>query len=1032
MTLRFCICVLLSLGVLVAQENLLRNGGFEGTGEAYSPRPDARARISGALATGWRDNSEWADLELQYAIDTSVHRGGTASQRMELRTAASGSPQLWQEFEARAGFTYTGRVWVRAPERLPVNLLLRTSAAPYTLHARHQVLTTPDWQELRVTWTATTDSRVSFILNPEAAGIVWFDDADLSASVEKSAVAAPEAIDPAQRGDGVNLLRNPHFTEPYTTVDAREGEIGGVVAHGWEDNSAWADVSVRYEMDTLNARSGGACQQLTVRSVRNGVVQFAQSFEMRRGRQYRAEVWVRAEVSMPVNIIVRDATGPWQVHASSQATLDPAWRRVLLEWTATKDSPVYLMIMPQGTGTMFIDEATLADVTGLPPAVNSAPPKLGNLLVNSSFEAGLANDWMLRVNQQPGAMTSEAPERCAENPVHGTHALSFVAAGGPLHTGGSPADLATPSVAVNWGRPHVFSIWLRAERPVEVVQLRFGGGAERTVSIDREWRQYSMSATPGEGQTVLGGHVRILAAEDTRIWADAAQIEEATSPSATYQQPHAIELAITTDRSGAIFHADEAVHLRVHMATPAPAGSVLRTRVYDLYGTEPVQLPEASLPVTSLRIPADATRPLGVFRLVSTIVGPDGALLSAPTTTQFARLPRPLEIAPRESFFGIHARFDDDGIAIARATGMRWLRVHDAAPHFTKWAVAEPERDRFRFYDAPVDQALAAGLAILGMLDGAPHWASATPRASSGYFSMWNLPDGPDALARWDQYVTTLATHYRGRIDHWEVWNEPWVDLFFPGGTPELYADLMRRANVHAKAANPAARIVGISTADSKDDFTQAVLAAAGPDHFDVLSFHAYIAGMANGADNWATANANKYRAMQAVHGQAKPVWLTEGGPGPHWQSFPAAGALAAGAWQNMSWIVRADVALMSAGIERFFVYSAAGRDPAGLIGHQMLHHDGTIKPALAARAVLAATIDGAKPLERTEPVPGLVECYAFQRRDGGLVHVLWSMDNLKHQVAVQAGQVASDMLGNPLPIQHGQVSVGGHPIYLR
>jgi hypothetical protein len=1029
-----CACLLLTVGGLeAAQEGLLRNNGFEGPGVDFRLRPEARARIDGRIAEGWQDNSQWADLDLHYAIDPTGGRNGSAAQRVELRATADGSPQLLQEFEVQAGQTYTGRAWVRGLERVPVNLLLRASGSPYTLHARHQVLTTPDWQELRVTWTASADGRASFILNPEAAGTVWLDDAALSAALAEPRAAAPipGTADPAQRGDGANLLRNPTLATPYGQIEARDGEISGAVAHGWEDNSAWADVTLRYEMDTLNARSGGACQRITVRSVRSGVVQFAQPFEMRRGRSYRAEVWVRAEVSMPVQVIVRDAKGPWQVHASSQATLAPSWQRMVLTWTAAKDFPVYLMVMPQGTGAMFLDEATVADVTGLPVPVNPAPPKTGNLLVNSSFEAGLANGWMLRLGQQPGNPIADDADFPTEAPVHGRHSVSFVAAGGLLRTGGSPADLATPKVAVNWGRPHVFSIWLRAERPVEVVQLRFGGGTERTVSIDREWHQYAVQATPGEGQDSMTGQVRILASEDTRIWADAAQIEEAEAASATYLEPHPIEIALTSDRAGAVHHGSDDVHLHVQLSPMAPEGSVLRARVYDLYGDQSVALPELRLPVESLEVPASVLRPLGVFRIVAEVVDSDGRALTAPTSTRFARLPRPIEIEPRESFFGIHTRFDAEGIAIARATGMRWLRVHDAAPHLTKWAVAEPDRDHFRFYDDLVDHALASGLAILGMFDGAPHWASAEPRASSGYFSMWNMPTGPDALERWENYVATLAAHYRGRIDHWEVWNEPWVDLFFPGGTPEFYADLMRRAHSRAKAANPDAYIVGISTADNHDAFTTAVLTAAGTDHYDALSFHAYIAGMANGPDNWALANATKYRALQAEHGEAKPVWLTEGGPGPHWQGFPAADSSPAGVWQNMSWIVRADVALKNAGIERFFVYSAAGREPAGAIGFQLLEHDRTIKPALAARAVLASTIDGAQALERSEPVPNAVESYAFLRRDGTTIRILWSMDNLEHRVAVQAGQVAFDMLGNPLPIHDGQIAVDGHPIYV-
>jgi hypothetical protein len=91
-----------------------------------------------------------------------------------------------------------------------------------------------------------------------------------------------------------------------------------------------------------------------------------------------------------------------------------------------------------------------------------------------------------------------------------------------------------------------------------------------------------------------------------------------------------------------------------------------------------------------------------------------------------------------------------------------------------------------------------------------------------------------------------------------------------------------------------------------------------------------------------------------------------------------------------MTHIVRFDVVQLTAGVQKMFLYSLGLTSPQGQDDLASVEHDRTIRPQLAARAVLANLIDAAKPLGRTEPKPGL-DAIPSSTDKGQKVQVLWS-----------------------------------------
>ncbi|HIE09427.1 MAG TPA: hypothetical protein EYP65_06210 [Armatimonadetes bacterium] len=66
----------------------------------------------------------------------------------------------------------------------------------------------------------------------------------------------------------------------------------------------------------------------------------------------------------------------------------------------------------------------------------------------------------------------------------------------------------------------------------------------------------------------------------------------------------------------------------------------------------------------------------------------------------------------------------------------------------------------------------------------------------------------PGNLRDFAKYVYEVVHHYRRRIRHYEVWNEPHYRGFFRG-TPEDYVRLLETAYRAAKSADPNCVIVG-------------------------------------------------------------------------------------------------------------------------------------------------------------------------------------------------------------------------------
>jgi hypothetical protein len=237
---------------------------------------------------------------------------------------------------------------------------------------------------------------------------------------------------------------------------------------------------------------------------------------------------------------------------------------------------------------------------------------------------------------------------------------------------------------------------------------------------------------------------------------------------------------------------------------------------------------------------------------------------------------------PRALPLGIHTlRADDALLRHAKNLGAQYIIQVFA------WNEIEPTRGEYHweYTDWLVRAAEYYDLKIIARLDRTPRWATA-------FVSEYSAP--PDRLTDFGDFVTRVATRYRGRIAGYIIWNEPNLarEWGYLPPDPVAYTRLLEHAAARLRAADPNARIVCAGLAPTNEhsaramddrDFLRAMYAAGARDLCDVLAAHPYPFGHpaddargAHGGLNFR--RLHDLREIMLTHNDTKPIWITEFG----------------------------------------------------------------------------------------------------------------------------------------------------------
>lgn len=274
-------------------------------------------------------------------------------------------------------------------------------------------------------------------------------------------------------------------------------------------------------------------------------------------------------------------------------------------------------------------------------------------------------------------------------------------------------------------------------------------------------------------------------------------------------------------------------------------------------------------------------------------------------------------------FFGMHAITS----AAHGLPGVGSVRLWDTD---TTWRVLNPRPGKYAWatLDARVAQAQAQGHTVLLVLGATPTWAA---ESLSDQDASWLGPGSaaaPTDLEDWRAFVKATARRYKGKIEAYQVWNEPTLAAFWRGTDAQL-ARMTAIAYQEIKAVDPAALIVAPPLVPRQENWKsrslglfEAFKQEGWP--VDVWTFHGYTPEAGN-----PDAHLEAIRSVKAFLSEESapplPLWETE-------LNFtaPDGGAERVTERVARAWMAKAYLDAARAGVDRVYWYAYA-RVPAFL-----------------------------------------------------------------------------------------------------
>jgi len=441
-----------------------------------------------------------------------------------------------------------------------------------------------------------------------------------------------------------------------------------------------------------------------------------------------------------------------------------------------------------------------------------------------------------------------------------------------------------------------------------------------------------------------------------------------------------------------------------------------------------------------------------VLRSLLAAAGVGAALVApaAPARAQSQGPSSPVALAARPviapEFFGMHARFTEVP-APGRKASATWpstpvgsLRVGNT---YVAWNDIEPKKGSFDFarLDDLVQRAQQKGAGVVVTLGRTPTWASARPEEPCAQGR--GCAAEPRNLADWDDYVRAVVQRYKGRVDGYEIWNEPGFSDVEPvlrpngsakqafTGSAATMVELTRRASQIIRTTDPKARVVSPAVTSEANGVKrlEAFLKNGGGKWVDVIAYHFYVTTPEDIVTEW-----GRLREALARHDLAKlPVWDTETGfvidvdgrAGP--DEVPPRKGWAEPLPERVAglYVARSLILQAAVGIDRVYWFNGDHDAPEGPMGFS--HANG--EPNAAGRAWVKARgwLLGAQPQRCERATTGLWKCEFM--REGRPVLFAWR-ERGTEVIDVGARATAESLFGTPRAAQ-GSLSIGQEPVML-
>ena len=217
-----------------------------------------------------------------------------------------------------------------------------------------------------------------------------------------------------------------------------------------------------------------------------------------------------------------------------------------------------------------------------------------------------------------------------------------------------------------------------------------------------------------------------------------------------------------------------------------------------------------------------------------------------------------------------------DDAAILHRLGIRWTRSWNTS-HLL-WHQLEPHKGKFDFRsaDRAIDSFRKNGVKVLAVLGYPPFWAAEEPDFNGPDGALFERNPGtwkPRSLAEWNRYIERTAEHFKGRVTHYEIWNEvdwhpPKRAASFSGTTKEYYELLVNASRIlHRVSPENRVLISGFGSGEHCDQkMPEELLKLGVADQIDAWNLHAYSV----------TTQAKRHKRLVHAVKPGMPFWQSE------------------------------------------------------------------------------------------------------------------------------------------------------------
>jgi len=849
------------------------------------------------------------------------------------------------------------------------------------------------------------------------------------------------------------------FGDHTALVPVTGPRVSGSLPPGIQEDSAWAKVSVEYTPmhDDLGGGLGWVRARIAEHESGRGQLKCPLP-PVGEPTDFRLTVTAASPSASPLALSVMDAGQPYRNHWLKPVGLSADRQTHVFEFTlGPLEQPVGLILNLGQAGAIDLFRLTLVRQSPalLRAAMDRAHPDGGpaNVLRHSQFPLGLQAGWSVGVN---GSLEHDLEVRPRPDIATGRGTVPLQLR---TRSGRGLIELSSPPFAIPVAyRKHTLSLFLRGAFSGALRVLGEGKElAAMEIALDDgpEFRRLHLPFQP----LIHGrGHILELRGKGD-VLVDALMVGPGEAP-LPFAPPPQAEIFLAHDPMAAnIVFADDPAPPPVACEVRGawPAGSRLAFRLYNAYG-DVGALPDWTLPDggrefrgTLPPLPVRADRPLGPQRLEASLVGGDGMLLGPVQELVYHLLPRPRhwgKDAP-ESPFGVHCNVFEPHLHAAKAMGINWLRTHGPNGFLTYWSSVEQRQGSFSFPDRYVQLVRERHLNILGVLAECPGWARITRPQGGAWLDLWWQPRD---YAEFGAYVRAIAGHYRGVIDHWQTWNEPWGGFWFkewdaskegrdrwsPGPDPlGDYLRLSAVAHAEAKAANPAATVLGINgTAwggGRGGDWLRRMVAAGGLETCDLPAFHVYhndsgfFGCPLDPQGFWSRQIEQSIFAplREADPDRRRAPWMTEGKSSEQQRNtalyrhtvLRRNDALAL-VREHACLLPVYHAVLFANGVDKVFLYSMEAtrfRPADGVDWSVLTTKAGELNVSAAAHAAMTSLLEGKRCRERLA-LAGGVQGFRFADEDGAQVVLLAALPHVRiARPGIDLPGQWLDLFGNPL-----------------